>query len=503
MAGPPNRIPRWLKWALVLSCLALALLLGRPALHLLRSSWTDVDRRPPLPAGHRDDASRLNATPVREVWPVPADMGAAEEQLAQLLARARDEGLRVSIAGARHSMGGHTIYPGGISIDTLPLDAMWLDEERDLLHVQAGATWKQVIAMLDAHGRSVAIMQSNNSFSVGGSVSVNCHGWQYGQPPIASSVRGLRLMKADGAIVRCSREENPELFSLALGGYGLFGIILEVELEVVPNRRYRIEQIAVPTHRALETFDGEVRSDPAVAMAYARLCITPGRFLEDVIINVFRDDPAADGSMPALEEPGAVALRRSVFRGSEDSDYGKALRWNLETALQPHVRDEHFSRNQLLNEGVEVFENRSVGSTDILHEYFMPRDGVAGFVQELRRIVPAHGGDLLNVTVRFIDTDEDTFLRYADGPMFALVMLFAQPTTAAGDAAMQSMTREMIDAALGVGGRYYLPYRLHATAEQFRRAYPRSQEFFELKRWHDPGELFQNQFYVRYGARTP
>ena len=88
---------------------------------------------------------------------------------------------------------------------------------------------------LDKRGKSVAIMQSNNSFTVGGSISVNCHGWQYGKPPIASSVESIRMMLADGSIVDCSRTQNKELFSLALGGYGLFGVILDVDLRVVPK----------------------------------------------------------------------------------------------------------------------------------------------------------------------------------------------------------------------------------------------------------------------------
>jgi hypothetical protein len=45
-----------------------------------------------------------------------------------------------------------------------------------------------------------------------------------------------------------------------------------------------------------------------------------------------------------------------------------------------------------------------------------------------------------------------------------------------------------------------LPYRLHATPEQFRRAYPQAEEFFALKRKYDPEELFQNQFYRKYGV---
>lgn len=47
---------------------------------------------------------------------------------------------------------------------------------------------------------------------------------------------------------------------------------------------------------------------------------------------------------------------------------------------------------------------------------------------------------------------------------------------------MEALTRELIDAALEHEGRYYLPYRLHATPEQFHRAYPQAREFFDLKR---------------------
>lgn len=51
----------------------------------------------------------------------------------------------------------------------------------------------------------------------------------------------------------------------------------------------------------------------------------------------------------------------------------------------------------------------------------------------------------------------------------------------------------------GSKGCYDLPYRLHATREQFHRACPQAEEFFGLKRRYDPEELFQNQFYLKYG----
>jgi FAD/FMN-containing dehydrogenase len=467
----------------------------RPAVHLARTAWYDVDELAAVSNGFIDDASHLNQTAVRDVWPVPADAVDAEAQLAALLRRASAEGLPVSIAGARHSMGGHTIAADGIILDMRPWNAMQLDDERDLLHVQSGATWEEIIPYLDRRGKSVAVMQSNNSFSVGGSLGVNCHGWAYHQPPIASTVESFRLMKPDGEVVRCSRNEHAELFSLVLGGYGLFGVILDADLKVVPNARYGLRQFVVPVEDALDTFRREVETQGGVGMAYARMNITPDHFLDEVIINAF---VAEDGPIPPLADAGGAQLRRTIFRGSAGSDYGKGLRWSAETKLQPWLAPAAFSRNQLLNESADVFQNRTANTTDILHEYFIPRDRVVAFVASLQRIVPQHNADLLNVTVRSVETDVDTFLRYADKPVIAFVMLFVQEKTPEGEARMQALTRELIDAALANGGRYYLPYRLHATREQFRAAYPQADEFFAAKRRYDPQELFQNQFYRRY-----
>lgn len=491
----------WLGF-LATTTLVLAIV-GRPAWHVMHALWRDVDARLPLPAGYVDDASQMNATHVIEVWPVPEDDAEALLELRKLLTRARQEKLPVSIAGSRHTQGGHTIAPDGIVIDARTMRDMRLSERHNVLRVEAGATWAEVIAYLDSLGLSVGVMQSNNSFTVGGSISANCHGWTFGKPPIASTVESFRILTADGRVRKCSRDENSELFGLALGGYGLFGIILDVNLRVVPNERYRLRQFVVPVTEAQATFAREIDGRDEVAMAYARLSVTPGAFLREAIINVLVRDPAADGSLPALDAPGSVQLRRSLFRGSAGSDYGKQLRWAAETRLQPWLQAEHFSRNQLLNEGVEALQNRGASSTDILHEYFVPRNRVAEFVAKVQHIVPEHGADLLNVTVRSIEPDDDSFLRYADQPVFSLVMLFEQATSAAADARMETLTRELIDAALRVGGRYYLPYRLHATPEQFARAYPMGREFFELKRKYDPQELFQNEFYLRYGVARP
>jgi FAD/FMN-containing dehydrogenase len=396
-------------------------------------------------------------------------------------------------------MGGHTIYPKGIVIDMLPFNRMSLDEAKNILHVQAGARWSEVILFLNKSGRSVEVMQSNDDFSIGGSISVNCHGWQFNRPPIASTVESFRLMLADGKIVKCSRTENRELFSLVLGGYGLFGIILDVDLHVVPNEKYRIGRFLVPTVGYAKALKEKTSGTNDIAMVYGRLNVTPGNFLKDGTLNVFYRLPATNILVSSLGSAKYAELKRIIFRGSANSDYGKNLRWEAETALDSYLSGNIFERNVILYDPVSMFQDHSKDSTDILVECFVPPKQFEPLLEELQKIIPANHGDLLNVTVRDINEDDDTVLHYADKNMISLVMLFSQTRDTQGETQMSKLTQEIVAAALRHDGRYYLPYRLHATREQFAEAYPQAKKFFELKREYDPDELFQNEFYLKYG----
>jgi FAD/FMN-containing dehydrogenase len=157
-----------------------------------------------------------------------------------------------------------------------------------------------------------------------------------------------------------------------------------------------------------------------------------------------------------------------------------------------------FSRNQLLNDPVEIYQNRQEGYTDILHEYFIPKDSLTRFIEELKKIIPEYKVDLLNITIRNVLQDKDVFLSYANSEVFGFVMLYNQGTTAEAEEEMKRCTQKLIDAAVALKGTYYLPYRLHASKEQLNKAYPMAEEFFRLKRKYDPQEIFQNEFYKTY-----
>lgn len=493
-----ERTRRW-RWALWVALLAALVFVGRPLFHIGRTlaserfgkTYDETEQS----ESSVDDASRSNRTPVARIWRAPADRAQAERELAELLKQATREGKRVAIAGARHTMGGHTQYPDGVVVDMSGLDGITLDAPNKRVRAGAGVRWSSVIPVLDAAGLSVAVMQSNDDFSIGGSLGANCHGWQPRRPPIASSVRSMRVMLADGRVLDASRSENRELFSLVLGGYGLFGIVLEAELDVVPNERYRAVRFEIPVRDYVATWRREVAEHPNVGMAFGRISVAPDGFLTDAMLTVFRPEP---GPIPTLHAPGHSWLRRAIFRGSKGSEYGKGLRWKLEKSFSEQVSADALSRNQLVYESARVYSDRSEASTDILHEYFVPPEEFAGFVADLARIVKEQAADLMNVTVRDVTRDDTGFLTYADRDLISLVLSFNQARSDAGDEKQRALTRALCDAALAHHGRHYLPYRLHATREQLEKGYPRLAEFFRKKRELDPGELFQNRFYLAY-----
>jgi FAD/FMN-containing dehydrogenase len=487
-------------WILLLGAIFLLLaVVARPFYHLMQVAWRDRDQATnPIPPGQVDDASRLNQT-VMASRSISGEMPIAIEQLVQVLKEARTNGTKVTIAGARHTMGGQTIYANGLSLDLAQFNRMTLNSKTGLLSVQSGARWSAVIPYLNQHGYSVAVMQSNNDFSVGGTMNANAHGWQHDQPPFASTVERFRLMLADGRIVQCSRQDNAELFSLVLGGYGLFGVILDVELRVVPNELYSAQRSVISSREYVSTYRQTI--SPDVGMAYGRLSISPDHFLQEAILTRYHkiaSAPTATMAQDSPQTPGPVDLARTVFRGSVGNDYGKQLRWQLEKYSGSEAGTQ-VPRNQILNRSSKLFADRQATSTEILQEYFIPPEFLEQFLEKCRAIIPSHRVDLLNVTIRNVYEDNDSFLRYADRELFGLVMLFHQQRTIADDQAMQALTEALVEAALSVGGRYYLPYRLHATPTQFRRAYPQADRFFALKRRYDPTEIFQNQFYLKYG----
>jgi FAD/FMN-containing dehydrogenase len=447
-----------------------------------------------------DDASQLCPTPVAShITIADAPRSGGVDRIRVALAAARSAKRPFIASAARHSMGGQSLARDGT---VATLDQQWLeaDAARKVYRVAAGTRWSTVIAKLDALGFSPAVMQSNNDFGVASTYSVNAHGWPVPFSGCGSTVRAMTMVLADGTEVTCSRSENADLFRLAMGGYGLFGVITELELDMMPN------VLLAPTYEAVSGGDigsllaARLASDRSIQMAYGRMDVALDRFFDRALLITYR--PTADQSrIPPATGSGFVSrVSRHVFRAQVESDRSKRFRWWTEAELGRLFASDA-TRNTLMNEPVVTLDDRDPFRTDILHEYFVSPARFADFVKACRDVIPASYQQLLNITLRYVDTDRDSVLAYATEPRVAAVLLFSQEKTARGEGDMARMTHALIDRVLDIGGTYYLPYRPHATLEQLTRGYPRAAEFAAAKRAADSELLFRNHLWDRYFAR--
>jgi FAD/FMN-containing dehydrogenase len=455
--------------------------------------------------GYINDASHLNKTAVYGIVKVTT-----VQDIQNAVQFARDHKLKVTAAGSRHSMGGHTFVKDGLVLDMRGFNQVRLDKEHKILNVQTGATWKQLQLFLDPYGLAIKAMQSINIFTVGGTLSVNAHGIAHNPGQVAPTVRSFRILLSDGEIKNCSPAENSELFHHALGGYGLMGVILDVDLDVVENEMYVWKTHYLDYKDFASYYQKNVDGNPGIGLAYGRLSMSPSTFLSETAIHTYEKTHTEVPVVP-LKLPGYVWLDRFIINFSKTGDFGRRVRWTMEKYGEPRLhnclsrneamsREEgcFVSRNQEMYDSMDYLENR-LKDTDILQEYFIPRDKMPQFVDGLRTIVKGKGANLINVTIRIVHKDDITTLNYAKQDMFAYVLYFNQKFNEREGQVLQKTTTDLIDLALHLDGTYYLPYQLFYSKEQLRRAYPRIDEFFAAKKTYDPGELFTNKFYEKYG----
>jgi decaprenylphospho-beta-D-ribofuranose 2-oxidase len=442
------------------------------------------------------DYSRLHPIKVQRVV-----KGREEEQLRDILQEARKKHLTVSIAGQRHSQGGHTYYKDSIVVDMTSYNSVLaFDSKQKMIRIQAGATWKDVQDYVNPYGLAVTTMQSQNIFTIGGSLSVNAHGRDIRNGSLIKSVESFRLLTADGRILNVSRTENANLFPLVIGGYGLFGIILDVTLTLTHNEMYKLEIDTMEVAAYSRYFAEHVKANPDIHLHIARISVAPEHFLTEM----YAVNYVLDGSVPLkghdrlkTREEGVIPAKL-MFNLNRTFGWGKNALWNLQKSYFGKQQGTFITRNNAMRSESEFMEYRTAGSNDVLQEYFVPVQEFAGFMDDFRTLLQAGNLNLLNITMRYVNHDEEATLSYATQDMFALVCLFNVPLSDHGQAQTRSGIQAVLDRVMQHQGTYYLPYIAYPRLDQFRAAYPRQAEFFRMKDEYDPDHLFMNYFYMDY-----
>jgi decaprenylphospho-beta-D-ribofuranose 2-oxidase len=450
------------------------------------------------------DQNPFQITDYSRLHPVKVDRvvsGKEEEQLISLLKEAKAKHLTVSIAGQRHSQGGHTYYKDGIVIDMTSYNKILsFDPSARTIRAQAGATWRDIQDYINPYGLSVKTMQSQNVFTIGGSVSINAHGRDIRNGSLIKSVESFRLLTADGQIKQVSRTENSDLFPLALGGYGLFGVILDVTLTLTEDEIYKTTTESMNVTEYSSYFLNKVQTDPQIHLHLARISVAPDSFLSEM----YATNYTVDDSIPLklhdrlqTHETG-VLPSKLLFNVNRSFNWGKNAFWSLQKYYFAKQQGSVISRNNAMRSESGFMEYNETGKNDLLQEYFIPVEEFAGFVEDMKSVLQGADLNLLNITVRYVNQDQEAVLSYAKEEMFALVCLFNTSLSDKAQSEMKLGIQQILDKVILHRGSYYLPYAAYPSLIQFQSAYPHYAEFFNKKNEYDSDHLFMNYFYEQY-----
>lgn len=444
-----------------------------------------------------DVHSRLNPTRVGELVH-PSSI----EEVSAAVRRATSGGLPVSICGGRHAMGGQQFATGALQIDLGQLASLTaFDPARRRVTLGAGIQWPALAAGLDAlqpgASQPLTFRQKQTGadrLSLGGALSANVHGRGLRYRPFVEDVESFVLVDGKGDVLRCSRTENAELFRLAIGGYGLFGVICEVTLRLVPRLRLRrVVEIA-------ELDDVEASFDRRLAEGYEY-----GDFQ-------FMTDPTAPGFLRRgvlsayLPVEDSVPLTESAVELTGEQWQQLLLLAHRDKPSAFDLYSRHYLathgqvyRSDLQQMGVYVdgyhAQLDATPASEMITEAYVPRKELTGFMRACAEDFRLHGVEFIYGTIRVIEPDDETFLPWAQGNRACIIFNLHVEHSPAGLARARDDFRRIIDRALERGGSFYLTYHRWATAEQMLAGHPRFLEFLEAKRALDPGNVFQSDWY--------
>jgi FAD/FMN-containing dehydrogenase len=455
-----------------------------------------------MPVIVNDIHSQLNEAEVEEV--VEAD---SPEAVQAAIARAREMGRPLAVCGGRHAMGGQQFCAGGLLLDTRGFSrVLAFDGERGTVEVEAGIQWPELYAYLstsEGGGGAWGFTQKQTGadrLTLGGAISANVHGRALTLRPIVADVESLVLVDASGERRTCSRSLEPELFSLVVGGYGLFGVVYSVKLRLAPRRKLERVVEVRSIDGLIDAFDERI----AAGFLYGdfQFATDPAsdEFLRTGVFSCYRpvpDDTPVPAGQRALSLDDWQALLVLAHTNKSEA-FARYAHHYLATSGQIYYSDGHQMSEYIDDYHVEL--DRLLGApnraTEMISELYVPRDRLADFVEEI-------AGELARVdviygTIRLIERDDETFLPWARERFACIIFNLHTEHTPEGLERSADAFRSLIDAASRRGGSYFLTYHRWATREQVLRCYPQFPEFLAKKREYDPEERFQSDWYRHY-----
>jgi FAD/FMN-containing dehydrogenase len=461
-------------------------------------------RSPHAPLLVNDVHSALNETQVARIH-----QPRCIDEIRVIIADAGRHDMPLAICGGRHAMGGQQFATDAVLLDMRHMNrVLAFDAVAGLIEVEAGIEWPELIGYLQSapapDGQRWSIRQKQTGadrLSLGGCLSANIHGRGLNMRPFIGDVEAFTLIDAYGDEQYCSRSSNRELFSLAIGGYGLFGIIASLTIRLAPRRKMRRDVTLLRLDELMPAFTERIAA--GYAFGDFQFAIDPNNsdFMNLGVFSCYVpvDDATPDAAARELSERDWRDLLH-LAHTDKTRAFECYARHYLATDGQ-HYWSDRLQQSTYLD-GYHLDIDRTLGhcGSEMIGEIYVPRERLVDFMRAAASDFRQHGVELIYGTVRLIERDTESFLPWARQNYACVIFNLHTPHTADGIDATHCAFRRLIDMAIARDGSFYLTYSRAASPAQVSVCYPGFARFLDAKHRFDPRQRFQNNWYRHYCA---
>ncbi|KTC73792.1 cytokinin oxidase [Legionella birminghamensis] len=416
---------------------------------------------------------------------------------------ARQYGQSISISGGKHSMGGQQFGSGTIHLSMSKFNkVIGLDSANGIVEVQSGIEWPQLVAWLQKNQPNPPLwgirqkQTGADNLSIGGALSSNVHGRGLNMHPIIADVESFTLIDANGDLLECSRRQNPELFKLVIGGYGLFGVIATVKLRLSPVTTLQREVKLITVDQFIPLVTKKINEDYLYGDFQFAIDPASGDFMKKGIYSLYRPVDTEFNPEKSQKELSSQDWTKLLLLAHKNKTAAFTIysKYYLGTNGQIYRSDTHQMGFYLNNYHQFIDKN----SSEMISEIYVPRDQLSSLFTELREDFRQHKVNMIYGTIRLIKKDSESYLPWAKQDYACIVFNFHVEHTTEGISKAKEDFRLIIDRALQHNGSYFLTYHRWARQDQVIGAYPQFIEFLKLKKKYDPEEVFQSDWYRHY-----
>lgn len=406
-------------------------------------------------------------------------------------------------------MGGQQFRRDALLIDMRSLNRVRrFNAEKGTVEVEAGIQWPglfDALADLQRGAKHPWVIRQKQTgadyLTLGGAIAANVHGRGLAMRPMIDDIESLRVLCADGRVRHCSRTREAGLFRLVVGGYGLFGIVLRVELRLTRQQILRREVEVISRGELRARFE-KAAAEGALYGDFQFSCDEKsGDLLNRGVFACYfpsETEEVPDGQDFLTPERWKELIYLAHF------DKARAFETYSEHYRKTHGQLYHSDRMQLaayLDSYHAEIDRRcgaSCPGSEMITEIYVPRDALEGFLAASADYIRRAGANLIYGTVRLIRRDSESFLAWAKADFACVIFNLHVDHDAAGIGSAGVHFRELIRLALDRGGSFYLTYHRFASRAQLLAAYPQLPAFLAAKRTWDPKEVFQSEWYAHY-----